>query len=134
MQRDKIDEIIQNDDVCTLQQINNYVAMNSFKKCVIPMLQSINSYVLDTCVQEPYIEKNSYATNMLDTNSKKNAVYREAYLILKALTDQNLISEDMRKYELPNGYDENTKFTPIFTETGIHVELFASNMQSAKAA
>ena len=52
---------------------------------------------------------------------------------MKALTDQNLISEDMRKYESPNGYDTNAKLIPVFNEKGIHVETFSADTQSSQA-
>lgn len=133
MQQDRVDTIIKDDDVDTLQQVNDYVAMNQSKKCVIPMLQSINSYVLDSYVRETYFE-NGNAINIFDADSKKSEVYKEAYFMLKALTDQNLISKDMRKYESPIGYDTNEKLTPVFTKTGVHVETFSADTQSSQAA
>lgn len=45
MQQNKVDTIIKDDDMSTLQKVYDYVAINSSKMCVIPMLQSINSYV-----------------------------------------------------------------------------------------
>ncbi len=133
MQQNRVDAIIKNDDVSTLQQVNDYVAMNPSKECIIPMLQSINSYVLDSYIRETY-HKNGRIINIFDANSKKSSVYKEAYFILKALTDQNLISEDMCKYESPIGYDTNAKLTPVFTETGVHVETFSADTQTIQAA
>ena len=131
MQQNVVDTIIQDDDVYTLQHVNDYVAINPSRESIVPMLQSINSYILDSYVRETHLE-NGRTINVFDADSKKSGVYKEAYCILKALNDQNLISWDMCKYESPNGYDENAKLTPVFTGTGIRVEAFSP--QSAQAA
>ncbi len=124
MKENRVDAIIRNDDVDTLQQVNDGIAGRRFRDYAISMLQFVNSYILDSYVSETHLE-NGKIINVFNTNSKFSKVYREAYTILKALTDQNLISEDMHKYDSPDNLDVDAKLIPIFTKNGIRVEVAA---------